>query len=336
MTATFNCPQCGAPLSFEPEPGDETVECSFCQTSVIIPEDLRIPLPKQKVERAPQATKQRSGMVTFFMWIGILAVVIFVINLIGSFLSSSGDTPANSASFSGKSATAEVHATDTAQAALDATAAVETQATTDALQTLLKQEQSWPASFSDKFIDLSHGWKAGDVRDDYVTGNRSIADGSYTWNVSAVKPTSYFSFPDMPVQNDFYASVELRYAKWPDDPDADSGLFFRYNETDQSMYYFSINNQGQYYFGWYDGKDWHTLIHESDSSAIHPGQTNQIAVGVKGSQFIFVVNGQMIDHFIDNTLKSGTVGLGVNLPTADEKGVVVFSKFTVLSTATKP
>lgn len=336
MTATFNCPQCGAPLSFEPEPGDESVECSFCQTSVIIPEDLRIPLPKERAVRPAPATKQRSGMVTFFMWVGIFAAVIFFTKIIGSFLASSGDVPSSNAAFSGKSATAEVQATDTAQAALDATASVETQATVDALQTLLKQQQSWPANFSDKFIDLSHGWKTGDVRDDYVSGNRSISDGTYTWNVSAVKPTSYFSFPDMPVQDDFYASVDLRYAKWPDDPDADSGLFFRHNETDQSMYYFSVNNQGQYYFGWYDGKNWHTLIHESDSSAIHSGQTNKIAVGAKGAQFIFVVNGQMIDHFIDNTLKSGTVGLGVNLPAADEKGTVVFSNFTVLSPGTKP
>jgi ribosomal protein L7/L12 len=39
MTASFNCPTCGAPLDY-PGNGD-TMRCPYCNNSVIVPEDLR-------------------------------------------------------------------------------------------------------------------------------------------------------------------------------------------------------------------------------------------------------------------------------------------------------
>jgi len=119
----------------------------------------------------------------------------------------------------------------------------------------------------------------------------------------------------------------------PDDPNADAGLVFRDNSDDQTWYYFSVNDKGQYYFGWYNGTDWYTLIPETDSTAIHPGQTNRLAVGAQGSQFIFLINGQMVDHFIDDNLKSGIIGVGVNLPEKGEKAILEFANFTVLSSS---
>ncbi len=39
----FKCPTCGAPL--EPTPGAQSLVCSYCGGTVIIPESLRIPAP---------------------------------------------------------------------------------------------------------------------------------------------------------------------------------------------------------------------------------------------------------------------------------------------------
>jgi DNA-directed RNA polymerase subunit RPC12/RpoP len=39
----FKCPTCGAPL--EPSPGVESLKCSYCGGTVVIPESLRIPAP---------------------------------------------------------------------------------------------------------------------------------------------------------------------------------------------------------------------------------------------------------------------------------------------------
>ena len=175
------------------------------------------------------------------------------------------------------------------------------------------------------------------MRDSYINGNRSISDGAYTWKVTTVQSTSDFAMPDMPDQQDFYASVDLNLVSMPqDDQDADAGMVFRDSSTDQTWYYFSVNSMGQYYFGWFDGTDWFTLIPETDSAAIHVGQTNRLTVGVQGSQFIFLINGQMVDHFIDDNLKSGQIGVGINLPKTGDKATVKFSNFTVLSAPQKP
>ncbi len=39
MTQTFNCPNCGAPLDYQGS--DPIIRCPYCQTSVIVPENLR-------------------------------------------------------------------------------------------------------------------------------------------------------------------------------------------------------------------------------------------------------------------------------------------------------
>lgn len=319
MTAVLDCPQCGAPLSFEPKPGDETVECSYCHGTVIIPKDLRIKKPKTVVDqRPPEQPKSRNWVVTTFAWIGFVAVFMIFLAIVIPSDQPTDDNPTETPFLDSKSAT------------------LEAKATVDALQPLLKQEQGWPANFTEKFLDNSHAWQTGDVRDSYITGNRSISDETYAWNVTSVKSAFDYSYPDIPAQKDFYASVDMKLINMPDDPDADAGLVFRYNGTDRTWYYFSVNDSGQYYFGWYNGKEWSSLIPETDSDAIHPGQTNRLTVGVQGSQFIFLINGQMVDHFMDDHLKSGNLGVAVNLPQENEKASITFANFTVLSPVLNP
>jgi hypothetical protein len=323
MTAAFDCPQCGAPLNFEPHPGDETVECPFCHQTVIIPKDLRVRLPRTAIQQQPSPVQSRpvNRVVGVFAFIGVLAVLAIIIAIASPSDQPSTDLAIDTPFFGSGSS---------------ATATIEAKATTDALQPILKLEQSWPVIFTEKFTDNSHKWDTGDVRDSYITGNRSISDGIYTWKITSIQSASDFSLPDTPDQVDFYASVDMKLINMPDDPDSDAGLVFRYNSTARTWYYFSVNNQGQYYFGWFDGSDWYSLIPETDSAAIHPGQTNRLTVGVQGSQFIFLINGQMVDHFIDDHLKSGNIGVGVNLPQAGEKASVEFANFTVQSSAPNP
>jgi hypothetical protein len=344
MTAAFDCPKCGAPLSFEPQPGQETVECPYCHENVIIPDDLRVqppPAPKADAEtlaelaqlqreevQAPQPRRPSRLRQVITILVISLFVVPFVIGMISGIIES----------ITGRSSSSASSDTSTSFSVSDsATATVETKATSAVITSMLKQEQNWPASFTDKFTDNSHKWDTGDARDSYINGNRSISNGAYTWKITAVQSTSDFSMPTMPDEKDFYASVDMNLVSMPvDDPNADAGMVFRDNATDQTWYYFSVNNTGQYYFGWYDGNNWSSLIPDTDSSAIHVGQTNRLTVGVQGSQFIFLINGQVVDHFIDDNLKSGVIGLGVNLPQTGDKATVKFSNFTVLSPPQKP
>ena len=305
---TFDCPSCGAPLTFEPKPGEETVECAYCHETVVIPKNLRIPLPKPV--RPVVVVKKVTPW-----WVWVVVPVAFLICLL---VGVAALTDNNS------SGTAVVEDTPTAVTA-------DTQATMTALQPFLKLVQGWPVSFSDPFQDNTHNWSTGDIRDEYLTGNRSISNGVYTWQVTANKSTSDSSFPDMTVQQDFLVGVDMKLVNMPDDPDADAGLFLRHSSGDPSWYYFSVNDKGQYYFGWYNGTDWSSLIPETTSPAIQVGETNRLEVGVQGSQFIFIINHVMVDHFVDEHLKSGDIGLGVNLPGTNEKATVEFSNFSIQS-----
>jgi DNA-directed RNA polymerase subunit RPC12/RpoP len=44
MADAFDCPKCGAPLTFDPNTmGDqETISCTYCNETVVIPENLRV------------------------------------------------------------------------------------------------------------------------------------------------------------------------------------------------------------------------------------------------------------------------------------------------------
>ncbi len=332
MTQALDCPKCGAPLTFEPHPGDETVECPYCHETVVIPEELRVPLPRPIVIRQTSSPRRSNavawvivGLVVIF---GLAAVILGAVIISRDANNSSGqnasDLPTD---------TTYVSATSTPLSAADsATATVEAQATLEALQPILKLEQNWPASFTETFQDNSHQWLTGDVRDSYITGNRSISSGTYTWKITTVKSTSDFAFPTMSDQSDFYASLDMNLVSMPaDDPYADAGMVFRHNSTDKTWYYFSVNNKGQYYFGWFNGTDWDTLIPETSSSTINIGKTNRLTVGAQGSQFVFIINGKVVDHFIDDNLKSGDIGVGINLPQTGEIATVEFANFTVLS-----
>jgi hypothetical protein len=325
MTATFDCPNCGAPLDFDPLPGDTTVECSFCHDTVIIPEDIRIPLPPVIIERRPrpQPANRTSLVVIGIVVACVIAFIVFAI-------AAESDSSTSSSSLGARSDTVVPTAT------FDARATREAKATVTALQPLLKLEQGWPAILTEKFLDNSNAWETGDERGSYVTGTRTISDGIYTWKITAEKSVFDSSFPTMPEQTDFYASVDITPVQMPDDIDADAGIAFRYNSTDQSWYYFSINDRGVYYLGYYNGSDWSTLIPQTSSPAILPGKKNRLAVGAQGSQFIFLINDQMVDYFNNDYLKSGGIGVGVSLLKKGEKAIVTFANFTVLSPPPAP
>jgi hypothetical protein len=325
MTTTLDCPNCGAPLELDLKAGDTTVECSFCHDTVIIPEEIRIPLPPVVVYRQPPP---RQTTRSTWVVIGIIVACVFSAGIFSFLSTSSSDTRSSALDTSSDTVPTKV--------VIDTQATAEAKATATALQPLLKQEQAWPAVLTEKFGDNSNGWQNGDVRDSYVTGTRSINDGLYTWKITAVKSVSDYSFPTMPDQTDFFASVDLTMLQMPDDVDADAGMVFRYNSTDQSWYYFSINEKGVYYLGWYNGTDWSTLIPQTFSPAIQPGKKNHLSVGAQGSQFIFLINDQMVDHFNNDYQKSGGIGVGLSLTEAGEKAIIQFANFTVLSPPPAP
>jgi outer membrane protein assembly factor BamB len=72
-TQTFNCPTCGAPLDYDGGP-ETTIHCPFCNSSVVVPEELRPEKPPELMV-ATQSNSSGGGALT----LGIIAVVIIMV-----------------------------------------------------------------------------------------------------------------------------------------------------------------------------------------------------------------------------------------------------------------
>jgi hypothetical protein len=76
MTAqTFNCPTCGAPLDYDGGP-ETTIHCPFCNSSVVVPEEIRPEKPLQMVGGSPSSDSK-------FLVIGIVTLVVIALMTVG-------------------------------------------------------------------------------------------------------------------------------------------------------------------------------------------------------------------------------------------------------------
>ena len=81
---TFNCPTCGAPLDYDGGP-ETTIHCSFCNSSVVVPEELRPDVPHQTVIVTPSSNSK-------VLVIGIVTLGFIVVLTIGAFFVVQGAT----------------------------------------------------------------------------------------------------------------------------------------------------------------------------------------------------------------------------------------------------
>jgi sugar lactone lactonase YvrE/DNA-directed RNA polymerase subunit RPC12/RpoP len=73
---TFNCPHCGAPL--EPEKGVRSMQCRYCNTTVIIPKELRT-----RLQQAPLVPVTSPGFGKGCGRVGLIVGVIGLVAVIG-------------------------------------------------------------------------------------------------------------------------------------------------------------------------------------------------------------------------------------------------------------
>ena len=87
MSQTFDCPKCGAPVTYEPAAGMTTARCAYCNSQLALPDELRGQparvLGQIEVHIGPQVT---AGAGAKWIWFLILVpVVIVFITLAGVF-----------------------------------------------------------------------------------------------------------------------------------------------------------------------------------------------------------------------------------------------------------
>ena len=113
-------------------------------------------------------------------------------------------------------------------------------------------------------------------------------------------------------------------------PNNSFGMIFRFtqkttgNKTQTTFYSFEVVNTkgGQYQFWKYDDSQgtnnaWHEIWHADTGKEYHQGHgpqaANTIKIFMHNNNFTFTVNGNAVKTAQDNSLKSGTVGMIVNL-----------------------
>jgi DNA-binding beta-propeller fold protein YncE len=76
---TFDCPKCGAPITYEPNLPGDTARCAYCQSQLALPDELRGRpaqiLSQIDINIGPQVASTASKLV----WVGVLIPIVIVV-----------------------------------------------------------------------------------------------------------------------------------------------------------------------------------------------------------------------------------------------------------------
>jgi hypothetical protein len=183
---------------------------------------------------------------------------------------------------------------------------------------------------TDSFDDNLNEWFVDDYRDPFIAGSRSITNGKYRWEVQAYQPSRFSAVPQVDPVSDFYLIVDAKRVSGT--KSSVYGLLFRRLDRN-NFYLFQINDDQYFTFELLDQDEWTTLIDWTKTSAIHPGEVNQLAVRGKGSHFEFFINDEFVGEADNDEFSSGIVGLVIGFSNAGDKAIFEFDN---LESGTQP
>lgn len=171
--------------------------------------------------------------------------------------------------------------------------------------------------YEDDFEDPESGWDAyndGDTLAIYSGGQYRLAvytDSYVVWTT----PEPALDLAD------FVLEVEARQVEGP--LDNNLGLLVRYQEGDDSFYWFQISSDGYFSVDLREADDWTSLIGWQASDAIAQGlnATNHLRLVCRGNEFTFYVNDSPLTTLVDDAYAAGNIGLAAGA--FDEPGVVI-------------
>ena len=107
--------------------------------------------------------------------------------------------------------------------------------------------------------------------------------------------------------------------------DADYGLTFR-EDARNNFYYFGLD-KSEFHVSLNYNDEWLDVITWTSSSAIHADAPNRLAVIANGSNFIFLINDQVVGEAVDDHIKTGAPGLAIQIHGADLQATFQFDNF---------
>ena len=110
--------------------------------------------------------------------------------------------------------------------------------------------------------------------------------------------------------------------------DAAYGLLFRCEDHD-NLYYFRVSGAGD--AGLYASEDgeWIELVTPTGTSALRPGQKNDLRVVAEGERFSFWINDEFVFQTNDERHAMGDIGLAAELMAGGDEMVIEFDDVRV-------
>jgi hypothetical protein len=225
-----------------------------------------------------------------------------------------------------QNATATADAKATTQAVQKVTATAEARAMA---QSIIATQAPWPPLWVESFTDNRRGWPTGIKQDEFILVTSVITNGKYLCTVNPKQGNSYWNM--LPTSGkaltDFSAAVSLRFIRGSEDGAYAYGLVFRHVNNDYG--FFGLQNDGRfrvlvvYHTGIYQD-----ITQSASAIRTQTGQANRLAVRAIGSNFVFLINDQVVWQLTED-MAPGEIGLGVDVRSKQGEAQVEFTNLEV-------
>ena len=187
-------------------------------------------------------------------------------------------------------------------------------------------------TYYESFNLNTYDWRVGDEDNQYWQGSIDIQDGTYTWQVTAVKTTfmAWANFKEVLDVQDFDLALRARRVSGESHL-ACFGLFFRLSPEgiDGGMYMLSVCDNGFFKVMYYDAENrWDAIQDWTETRAIIMDDWNLIEVNARGPKFSVLINHHQVLTFNDTRLTNGEIAILVDYYTVTP-GQVEFDFFAL-------
>ena len=198
------------------------------------------------------------------------------------------------------------------------TASIVTQQANATLAAIVKTEEQAQYEFVEQFDnDSKDSWQNGPQNNIYWTGNMSLEDGVYQWDITTIEKPFYYRVDYVASRGktlrdyDIYVDTKVLEST---STSVCSGLAFRKSSAggNQGSYIFIVCNDGRFNV-FYHAEEPHHISGWMDSSTIRPTDWNRLEVGARGDNFTFAINNVEVYEMTDNRQKDGEIALCVEV-----------------------
>lgn len=186
----------------------------------------------------------------------------------------------------------------------------------------------WTTLVYDAFMSNDNSWMVGTQSSEYFDPlDRVIADGRYHWkaHVSRASSISKVWLGEYKL-SDFHLTANAKHILGSR-ANSGWGVIFRVQDN-QNYYWFRMTDTKFFAVSVAKDGQWTDVVAWTRSEWIKPNGVNQLEVIARESQFVFLINGQIVSEAEDNHFSQGLIGLAIEGYTQGEKISFDFLDFT--------